>query len=128
MFAGHDGKLRVWSLVENEVKGVMQAHKVIEKYQFLIFKGAIEQIQFSENGFNFATSSASEKVVKLWDLRKLSEDNYIPLLEGSAGSICFDRSGRYLAVGTNDLLLYNIKNNSQFAKFRSHNDSITSIR
>ncbi len=44
------------------------------------------------------------------------------------GALAFDRSGRYLAIGTTSVFLYNVKTNEEFAKFTAHKDNITAIR
>ena len=51
----------------------------------------------------YLATSASDAVVKLWDLRKLKNFKTISLEEGSeVNSLCFDQTGTYLAVaGTN---------------------------
>lgn len=64
--------------------------------------GAVTGIAFSENGYHLATVSAGAKVVKLWDLRKLSNFENIDLSSygGSAkgcSAVAYDYSSLFLA-------------------------------
>lgn len=116
-FAGTDGVLRFWNLPEHALLGSINAHS-----------GEISTLAFSENGYNFVTSSVADKIVKLWDLRKLEDKNFITIHQGS-GSASFDKSGRYLAVGVaKELFLYNVKTNENFSKIVAHKDQITALR
>lgn len=77
---------------------------------------------------NFATSSYGDKTVKLWDLRNLEEDNFKIVNDKSGAAVNFDQFGQFLAVGTNSVKLYNVKNLEEFAKIDGHKDTITSIQ
>ncbi|KAJ3294083.1 hypothetical protein HK104_003935 [Borealophlyctis nickersoniae] len=64
--------------------------------------GKITSLAFSENGYYLATSAAGEGVVKMWDLRNLSNFHTIEVAGAkSVSSVKFDYSGQFLAVGCN---------------------------
>ena len=70
---------------------------------------AIKALSFSENGYNLA--SASEESVRIWDLRKLKNIHTLDPYEGASSchAVRFDHSGHYLAVGGQDLRVFNAK-------------------
>jgi len=85
-------------------------------------------VKFSPDGKFVATSSLKDKVVKLWDLRKLADDTYRIVGENVEGVLSFDKSGRYLAVGDGaNLLLYNVRTLDQITKISAHQSKITGI-
>lgn len=69
----------------------------------------IKALSFSENGYNLA--SASEEGVRIWDLRKLKNVHTLDPYEGSSScnAVKFDHSGHYLAIGGQDLRVFNVK-------------------
>jgi len=64
----------------------------------------------------------------LWDLRNLEEENFKLVDDKSGGAVNFDQFGQFLAVGTNSLRLFNVKNLEEFARMDTHKDIITSIQ
>ena len=51
-------------------------------------------IAFSENGYHFTTCSSATGIVKIWDLRHLT--NVMTFFEGEANAtsaVCFDTTG-----------------------------------
>ncbi|KAJ3194349.1 hypothetical protein HDU67_004777 [Dinochytrium kinnereticum] len=64
-------------------------------------QGAVTSISFSENGYYLASCANGESIVKLWDLRKLTNFHSIDLSKENVKSIqkvAFDPSAQYLGV------------------------------
>jgi len=118
VFACEDGSVKVWNIPQLTQIGQFKAHE-----------GRVNSVSFSEDGRLLATSSLEEKNVKLWDLRKLGDDTYRILSDNVNGTVSFDSSGRYLAVGDGaNLLLYNARTLDQITKISAHQSKITSIK
>jgi len=95
------------------------------------FKGhtaAISALAFSENGVSLA-SADEQGVVKLWDLRKLSNFQTItnPDMKNTA-DIDFDLSGSYLAVGGQDLRVFSTKDWDLVKAWGDHVDQVTGVK
>merc|ERR1711904_555444 len=75
--------------------------------------GSVSSISFNENGFLMA--SATEKVVKIWDLRKLK---CFKRIESSNPMFItrFDASGGYLAIGSTSLKVCCVKQDYLIAR------------
>ena len=65
----------------------------------------VNNIVFSENGYFLASSSEGENVVRIWDLRKLSNAHNIEL-SAPATSVNWDHYGQYLGVVSNGHVRY----------------------
>jgi len=115
--AGHDGTIRIWDIMGQSQVAEIKAHN-----------GGIDSLNFSENGINFATGSHADKTVKLWDLRNLNDDNFKIVEQNAGGAVTFDQFGQFLAVGTNSVRLYNVKDLQEFGRLDGHKDSITSVQ
>lgn len=115
--AGQDGTIRIWDIMGQSQVAEIQAHQ-----------GGIDSLNFSENGINFATGSYADKTVKLWDLRNLEDGNFKMVQQNAGGVVNFDQFGQFLAVGTNSVRLYNVKDLSEFGRIDGHKDAITSIQ
>ena len=75
-----DGSTKLWNISSNQIlaslesdlkviNGIYQEHAAIfMTYKF--FQGGIEILAFSENGYTLAAASKTDKVVKIFDLRK----------------------------------------------------------
>ena len=90
------GVVRVWDVKSQSNAANFEGHG-----------GAVTSVGFSENGFYLATGSADASV-KLWDLRKLKNLTTLADL-GAVGSVAFDFTGQFLAVGADELALYETK-------------------
>ena len=64
----------------------------------------------------------------MWSLRSLADENFTLISENQGGSVQFDRSGRYVAIGTSSLELFDVKTAKQFAKFGLGKERLTGIR
>jgi len=114
-----DGVVTLWNITEH-----------LKMASITAGNGPVQKIAFSENGYSFATSILGESVVKIWDLRRLGEDNVksIDNPNFKVGSVAFDNSGQIFAIGGTSLLLYDAKNYENFANFKSAKDIITGVR
>lgn len=97
-------------------------------------------IAFSENGYYMA--SGTNKTVQLWDLRRLKEGGRNGTLTsdmikefstegnggGPVGSIDFDFSGTYLAIGAGAVTVMLVKKWEQLCHLTEHNAAVTGVR
>ncbi|KAI8855325.1 WD40-repeat-containing domain protein [Chytridium lagenaria] len=95
--------------------------------------GAVSSIAFSENGYYLATVANGAPIVKLWDLRKLSNFHSIDLSsEGvkNVHKVAFDLSAQYLAVSADKgLRIYLNKKWTELYKAEQvHSSDITDIK
>ncbi|XP_057295665.1 pre-mRNA-processing factor 19-like [Hydractinia symbiolongicarpus] len=112
-----DSVVKIWDLKERENVANFPGHS-----------GPITSIAFSENGYYLATS-ADDSVVKLWDLRKLKNFKTITLDESDEiKSLCFDKSGNYLAVAGSNIQLYVVKQWELLKKLTDHTGLVTSVK
>lgn len=84
------GQIRLWDVKTRTNVRTFEGHI-----------GKVTGIAFSENGYYLATSAAGEAVVKMWDLRKLTNFHTIEI-EGAQGvgvnSVQFDYSGQFIGA------------------------------
>lgn len=112
-----DSVIKIWDLKERANVANFPGHS-----------GPITAISFSENGYYLATS-ADDSVVKLWDLRKLKNFKTIALDErDEIKSLCFDKSGNYLAVAGSNIQLYVAKQWSLLKTLTDHTGLVTSVK
>ncbi|KAK1391528.1 Pre-mRNA-processing factor 19 [Heracleum sosnowskyi] len=92
------GLVRFWDVAKQDNILKLDAHS-----------GPVTSIAFSENGYTLATAAAAEDV-KLWDLRFLRTIMTFRCDDISAQtrSVDFDHSGRYLAIGGEQISIYEI--------------------
>ena len=79
--------VRVWDVKSQANVATLEGHA-----------GAVQCLNFSENGFYLATGAA-DGAVKLWDLRKIANFHELPQSGGPISAVHFDYAGQYLAVG-----------------------------
>ncbi|ETN71206.1 WD domain, G-beta repeat protein [Necator americanus] len=113
-----DAVVKIWDLKEQTNVANFPGHQ-----------GAVRAIAFSENGYYLATG-AEDGELKLWDLRKLKNLKTLSLHDGkhSINNICFDHSGTYLAVGSNDVEVLHVKSWQVVAAFDNHTAAVTAVR
>lgn len=112
-----DSVIKIWDLKERANVANFPGHS-----------GPITAISFSENGYYLATS-ADDSVVKLWDLRKLKNFKTIALDErDEIKSLCFDKSGNYLAVAGSNIQLYVVKQWNLLRTLDDHVGLVTSVK
>jgi len=112
-----DSVIKIWDLKERANVANFPGHS-----------GPITAISFSENGYYLATS-ADDSVVKLWDLRKLKNFKTITLDErDEIKSLCFDKSGNYLAVAGSNIQLYVVKQWTLLKTLTDHTGLVTSVK
>ncbi|KAJ3057054.1 hypothetical protein HK097_001023 [Rhizophlyctis rosea] len=94
--------------------------------------GKITSIAFSENGYHLATAAEGDSVVKLWDLRNLSNFENLQIENASARGVQrvrFDYSGQYLAVACGkELRTYKAKSWNQIGSLGVHEQEVTDLR
>jgi pre-mRNA-processing factor 19 len=79
--------------------------------------------------FSYIVATASEdNLVKIWDLRKLSNTKTFTLDDGyKVQSLAFDDYGQYLAVGGNDVRIFKAKDGSSVATFSDNTADVTGL-
>lgn len=80
-----DGSVKLWNLSEDSIVATLDSSNK-----------PTDMIAFSENGYHFATSSSATGIVKLWDLRHLT--NVMTLFEdketvNATSAVSFDTTG-----------------------------------
>ncbi|CEG80296.1 Putative Pre-mRNA-processing factor 19 [Rhizopus microsporus] len=89
--------------------------------------GKINALAFSENGYIIATAS-EDNLVKLWDLRKLSNTKTFTLDEGyKVNTLAFDDYGQFLAVGGSDVRVFKAKDGSPVTTFSDNTSDVTGL-
>jgi len=87
-------------------------------------------LDFSENGYYLATGGADGQAI-CWDLRKLQKNNgcikKLDLGGNACSSVCFDHSGSYLAVASNDVKVYKAKKWELLATYEGHKAAVSSV-
>lgn len=74
-------------------------------------------------------TASEDNLVKLWDLRKLSNTKTFILDEGyKVNSLAFDFYAQYLAVGGTDARVFKAKDGSELAKFTDNTAEITGLK
>lgn len=67
-------------------------------------------------------------MVKLWDLRKLSNTKTFTLDEGyKVNTLAFDDYGQFLAVGGNDVRVFKAKDGSPVTTFSDNTSDVTGL-
>ena len=88
---------------------------------------AVSSIAFSDNGYHLATGDAIGNV-KFWDLRKLVALRTIDATKKVAvRGLSFDSSGSYLAIGSSELRVFNVKPFELISSFNVHKKDITGL-
>ncbi|KAJ3413426.1 hypothetical protein HDV05_008067 [Chytridiales sp. JEL 0842] len=92
-------------------------------------EGKISSISFSENGYYLATTSGAQSVVKLWDLRKLTNFHTIDLAPHGVSSVtkaAFDSSAQYLGVAAgSSIWVFLNKQWDELVKVAPHSSEVT---
>eukprot|EP00040_Diaphanoeca_grandis_P016029 m.82489 g.82489 ORF g.82489 m.82489 type:complete len:500 (+) comp25520_c2_seq1:203-1702(+) len=114
---GHGSVVDIWDIKDQSKATTFEGHT-----------GKVTSLAFSENGYYLATSS-EDSTVKLWDLRKLKNIKTLEFESGfNASSLCFDHSGSYLAVGGNDIRVFNTtKEWSHLKTLTNHSKTVTGV-
>jgi len=113
---GCDALMRIWDAKSQVNIVTLEGHTA-----------AITCLAFSENGYYLATGAA-DGLVKLWDLRKTKTFHDItPAAGGAVGSLSFDLSGGFLAVGANEVGVYDTKTWSTVASFADNSAAVTGV-
>jgi len=105
---------------------------ISERTQIHEFTGhtdAVESISFSDNGYLVATGSR-DGTCKIWDLRKLSCRETLPICEGeTVNAVSFDHSGHYLACSSgSDVVIFSTgKQWNNLNKMEGHKSTVTSL-
>ncbi|KAL4502354.1 hypothetical protein ABPG72_011941 [Tetrahymena utriculariae] len=117
-----DGSIKLWSISANEIMTSLEDN----------VNGAIDLINFSENGYILSVGSTVSKVVKIYDLRRAK---CIKTLFGegdefSLSSIEFDLSGNVFAAGstTGQIKLYETKKWNHLSTFSYHTAAVKSLK
>jgi len=110
-------RIRIWDIKTMANVASFEGHK-----------GKVSGVSFSENGFYMASAS-DDRTVKLWDLRKLQVIQTVNL-DGNAGSLSFDYSGKYLAVGGDKIRVFALPDKflEQIVTLTEHTDTVTDVR
>ena len=98
------GVVRVWECKSQTNAANFEGHT-----------GTITCLAFSENGYHLATGG-SDRTVKLWDLRKLTNFKTLEL-SAPVASVAFDSSGSVLAVGSAGLEAFETKSWASLASY-----------
>lgn len=83
-----DGVIRIWDVKQGQQSAVFRGHK-----------GAVQSLDFSQNGYLLAAASRSSKHVKIWDLRKLDATRTVET-DADIEQVRFDPTAQLLAVVT----------------------------
>jgi len=110
-------RIRVWDVKTMANVASFEGHK-----------GKVSGISFSENGFYMA-STGEDSTVKLWDLRKLRVLLSVPI-DNSGNCLSFDYSGKYLAVGGDDIRVFAVTDKllEQITVLKDHTAVVTGVR
>lgn len=105
---------------------------MIKEINLIYVKGAIDLINFSENGYTLALGSSIEKIVKIFDLRKAKcvktlfgvEDDF------ALTSFEFDLSGGVFAAGNaqGQIKLFETKKWSLLSTLHIHTSSVRALK
>ncbi|KAJ3182776.1 hypothetical protein HDU87_008115 [Geranomyces variabilis] len=94
--------------------------------------GNITGVSFSENGYHLATCSDAEAVVRIWDLRKMTNLRTIEIEAAKAKgctAVRFDYSGQFFGVACGDeLRTYRIKQWDQLCNLAGHTSEVASFK
>lgn len=114
---GHGSVVDIWDIKDQSKAITFEGHT-----------DKVTSVAFSENGYYLATSS-NDSTVKLWDLRKLKNFKTLEFESGfNANSLCFDQSGSYLAVGGNDVRVF--QTNKEWTHLKTltdHSAAVTGV-
>merc|ERR1712018_197933 len=74
-------------------------------------------------------SCDSDGIVKLWDVRVVSEYLQIDTGQHPANAAAFDRSGKVLAIASGDASIktFNVEDRSFIANLEGHDDSVQDV-
>ena len=74
-------------------------------------------------------TASEDNLVKLWDLRKLSNTKTFTLDEGyKINSLSFDNYAQYLAIGGTDVRILKAKDGSPIASFSDNTAEVTGVK
>ncbi|EGD82802.1 hypothetical protein PTSG_03452 [Salpingoeca rosetta] len=108
--------VRVWNINQHQMLQSFEGHAA-----------PITAIAFSESGLHLASAS-SDGVVKLWNLRTLECLNTLELDAGTkVNALCFDDTGRFLAIGGSDLRIVNVSKWETVATHQDHSSNINAL-
>lgn len=81
-----EGTIFIYDIKEQTIAATFEGHA-----------GKVTSLEFSENGYYLAATSSDESLIRIWDLRKLSNIHSIEL-EHFCAEISWDHSGQYLSA------------------------------
>ena len=91
---------------------------------------AITDTAFSIGG-QYVASSDADGLVKVWDIRSVSQLFTADIGDTSVTTCCFDKTGKYLAIGCSngEVKMLNVQQNGEVvASFKAHDKaSVTQI-
>jgi len=115
----NQGNAAFWMITENGLATVIKVHDT-----------PVTALSFSEGGYFFATHGEGEDTIKIWDLKYLETVSHIIALDAGfdARDLCFDPSGRYLAVSGKTVLIFKAGQWGSYSKIDCHQRHATCTR
>ena len=91
---------------------------------------AINDCAFSIGG-QFIASCDADGLLKIWDIRQVSQVLTVDIGDSAATTCCFDKTGKFVAVGTNqgEVKMINVEKQGEVVNtFKAHeNTSVTAV-
>lgn len=109
-----DGQVCIWDIRSQKVAARFGSHQ-----------GGVRDMNFSESGFQLVT--ASSNTVELWDLR-VCKAEAVHNSSSNVNSIHCSYSGKYIAVGKDDLTVLNAKDMEVVKSFTDHTQAVTGVK